>query len=207
MNSSKTNSRGILAGILISLIGLLASTAFADDFGKLADANTGFAFDLLKQIAKEQPGQNIFISPFSVSTVLQMVENGAAGETKQEMERVLHTDNLPVNALNAACKDLNQSLNSQTNVILNLANAIWHENWIHLTPAFVSDNRDFFQVEIAGVDSFTNTKSADIINDWADKKTHGKIKQVVRFPFPANTRVVLAPKIAESLSTSPITRR
>jgi serine protease inhibitor len=192
MNSSKTNSRRILSSVSICLIGLLASTALAGDLEKLADANTGFAFDLLKQIAKEQPGQNIFISPFSVSTVLQMVGDGAVGETKVEMQRVLKTTDLSAETLNAACKDLNQSLNSQTNVILNLVNAIWHENWIHLTPAFVSDNQDFFQVEIAGVDSFTNTKSADIINDWADKKTHGKIKQVVRFPFPASTRVVLA---------------
>jgi len=87
---------------------------------------------------------------------------------------------------------LNQSLNSQTNVILNLANAIWYENWIHFTPAFVSNNQKCFQVKIAGVDSFTNAESADIINDWAEKNTHGKIKQAVRFPFPASTRVVLA---------------
>ena len=79
MNSSKTNSRGILTGVLICLIGFLTFTSLADDLGKLADANTSFAFDLLKQIAKEQPGKNIFISPFSVSTVLQMTADGAAG--------------------------------------------------------------------------------------------------------------------------------
>jgi serine protease inhibitor len=30
------------------------------DQQKLASANTGFAFKLLKQLAKEQPGTNIF---------------------------------------------------------------------------------------------------------------------------------------------------
>jgi len=178
-------------GILLCLAGLTVLVAAEADQGKLASANTGFAFDLLKQITREQPGTNIFISPFSVSTVLQMVANGAAGETKTEMQQVLKTAGLAPEALNAACKDLNQSLNSQTNVILNLANAIWHENWIHITPAFIADNQ-CFQVKIAGVDSFTNPKSADIINDWAEKNTHGKIKQAVKFPFPGNTRVVLA---------------
>jgi serpin B len=157
----------------------------------LNTANTGFAFDLLKQIAGEQPGKNIFISPFSVSTVLQMVANGAAGDTKSEMQRVLKTACLPAETLNAACKDLNQSLNSQTNVILNLANAIWYQTDFHLKPEFVSVNRQFFQAELGGVD-FTKAESAQTINDWADTSTHGKIKQVVQWPFPPLTRVILA---------------
>jgi len=179
-------------GVLLCFAGLTVLAASPAGQEKLASANTGFAFDLLRQITREQPVTNVFISPFSVSSVLQMVANGAAGETKAEMQRVLKTTGLPAETLNAACKDLNQSLNSQTNVILNLANAIWYENWIHFTPAFVSNNQKCFQVKIAGVDSFTNAESADIINDWAEKNTHGKIKQVVRFPFPASTRVVLA---------------
>jgi len=161
------------------------------DQEKLAAANTGFAFDLLKQIAGEQPGTNIFISPFSVSTVLQMVGNGAVGETKAEMQRVLKTAGLPAETLNAACKDLNQSLNSQTNVILNLANAIWHQEGVRLKPAFVSDNKNFFSAELTGVD-FEKPESALTINHWADTSTHGKIKEVVQWPFPPLTRVILA---------------
>ncbi len=191
MSSSKTNLRRILSSVLICLIGFFASAALAGDLEKLADANTGFAFDLLKQITKEQPGQNIFISPFSVSTVLQMVGNGAAGETKQEMERVLKTTDLPAEALNSAVKDLNQSLNSQTNVILELANAIWFQEGIKLKPAFISANRDFFGEKLAGVD-FKKPQSAKTINDWADKSTHGKIKDVVQWPFLPAPEVVLA---------------
>jgi serine protease inhibitor len=161
------------------------------DQEKLASANTGFAFDLLKQITAEQPGTNVFISPFSVSTVLQMVGNGAVGETRAEMQRVLKTAGLSAETLNAACKDLNQSLNSQTNVILNLANAIWYKKEFHLKPGFVSENKQFFQADLAGVD-FTKPESAQTINDWADKSTRGKIKEVVQFPFPPLTRVILA---------------
>jgi serine protease inhibitor len=131
-------------GVWLCFAGLTVLVASPADQEKLASANTGFAFDLLKQITREQPGTNVFISPFSVSTVLQMVGNGAAGETKAEMQRVLKTAGLPAETLNAACKDLNQSLNSQTNVILNLANAIWYQEGFHLKPGFVSDNKNFF---------------------------------------------------------------
>jgi serpin B len=120
-----------------------------------------------------------------------MVANGAAGDTKAEMQRVLKTTALPAETLNAAGKNLNQSLNSQTNVILNLANAIWYKEGFHLKPGFVSANRNFFSAELAGVD-FAKPESAQIINDWADTSTHGKIKQVVQWPFDPLTRVILA---------------
>ena len=174
-----------------ALIGFSTLAISAQDLKKLAAANNGFAFDLLKQITKEQPNTNIFISPFSVSTALQMVENGAAGETKMEMQRVLKTDSLPPSELNAACKSLNQSLNSQAGVTLNLANGIWYKKEFRLKPDFIADNKNFFQAELAGVD-FANPSSAQIINDWADKETHGKIQNVVQFPFPLLTRVILA---------------
>ncbi len=178
-------------GVLLCFTGLTVLAASPADQEKLASANTGFAFDLLKQITREQPGTNVFISPFSVSTVLQMVGNGAGGETKAEMQRILKTTDLPAETLNAACKDLNQSLNSQTNVILNLANAIWYQEGVRLKPGFVSDNQNFFAAKLAGVD-FAKPESAQTINDWADKSTRGKIKEVVRWPIPPLTRVILA---------------
>src|SRR5689334_19273627 len=118
-----------------SLLCFMAWVAWADPAAEpagLTAANTGFAFELMKQIAAEQPNANVFISPFSVSSVLQMLANGAAGDTRTEMQRVLKTTGLAPDSLNTACQALNQSLNSQTNVTLNLANAIWFQEGIRL---------------------------------------------------------------------------
>ena len=187
----KTNQYKTWVGLLLGFASLVAMAGAPADQEKLAAANTGFAFDLLKQIAGEQPNANVFISPFSVSSVLQMVANGAAGDTKTEMQRVLKTTGLAPDPLNAACKDLNESLNSQTNVILNLASAIWFQEGIHLKPGFVATNSRFFHAGLAPVD-FQKPASAQIINDWADTSTHGKIKDVVQWPFDPLTKVVLA---------------
>ena len=146
MNFSKLIFSIILAGVSIRFSTLAIC---AQESEKLAAVNNSFAFDLLKQIEKEQPRENIFISPFSVSTALQMVGNGAAGETKAEMQRVLGTGSLPPDKLNAASKSLNQSLKSQPNVILNLANAIWCQNEFQLKSDFVAVNKTFFQAELA----------------------------------------------------------
>jgi serine protease inhibitor len=191
MRHLKISPRKVWLGVLICAAGLPALADSVQDQAGLAAANTAFAFDLFRQIVREQSDANVFISPFSVSTVLQMIENGAAGTTKQEMERVLHTDNLPTNVLNAACLSLNQSLNSQTNVILELANAIWYKQGIALKPGFVSANKEFFHARLGAVD-FGSPKSAQSINDWADRSTHGKIRQVVQWPFDPATRLVLA---------------
>ena len=178
-------------GLLICFTGFALRADSTTETAKLAAANTGFAFDLFKQIVKEQPEANVFISPFSVSTVLQMVGNGAVGKTRTEMQDALKTAGLPADSMNEASRSLNQSLTSLPDVTLNLANGIWYQNGIRLKPAFVAENRNYFLAELAGVD-FARPKSANIINGWAEQKTRGKIKEVVQFPFPPLTRVILA---------------
>ena len=144
----------------------------------LASANTGFAFKLLKQLAKEQPGENIFISPFGVSTVLQMAGNGAAGQTKTEMQQVLGTTSLSQTIVNTASREINQSLNNtDTNNILTIANAIWYQKGIPAKPDFISCNRQFFGATVDALD-FTNSHAVEAINSWASEKTRGKITHI-----------------------------
>ena len=175
------------------MVCLVTWATFGDttDLPRLVEANNGFAFDLLRQIAKDEPNQNIFISPYSVSAVLQILGNGAAGKTKAELQDVLKTQDIPPGALNGAYKELDESLQSQSDAILDLANGIWVDKGFELKPGFVSTNKDFFQAELASV-NFQTPESADTINDWAEKNTRGKITDVVSFPFPANTEVILA---------------
>lgn len=105
-----------IASVLATLTIGLASPA---DQQKLASANTGFAFQLLKAIAKREPQRNLSISPYSVSTVLQMIANGAGGRTKDELQQVLGTHGLSAAALNEANSALARSLSAgSSNVIL-----------------------------------------------------------------------------------------
>jgi serpin B len=120
-----------------------------------------------------------------------MVGNGAAGQTETEMQQVLHTTGLPSAVVNPAFKELNQQLASRKDVTLNLANGIWFKQGFHLKSAIVADNKKFFQAELAGVD-FANPQSAQTINQWANKQTQGKIKDIVQYPFDPLTRVILA---------------
>ena len=132
----------VAAGVCV--LGSASLTASEADQQKVAGANVGFAFKLLKEISKEQPGKNIFISPYSASTVLQMVCNGARGQTLSEMQRVLGTAGLTAEVVNSANRDFDKSLNGRgTNLILNAANALWcqtqraHQAGIHCVQSAV----------------------------------------------------------------------
>ncbi len=164
-------------------ISLLRQTgASPTDEQRLAAANDIFAFKLLKQIADDQPAANIFISPYSASTALQMVANGAAGLTKAEMQKVLATDTrstgLPEAALNQADKEIAQSLHDgNTNVVLEMANAIWYRRGSPVKPEFIACNREFFGCTL-GTFNLYDPHPEDVINAWASNQTHGKIKRI-----------------------------
>jgi serpin B len=180
----------ILCGILMGMTGLTAVADQRSDQSRLAEANTAFAFDLLKQVTREQAGRNVFISPYSVSSVLQMVANGAAGATRAEMEHVLHVDGMKAETANAAYRALDQSIKKEKDAVLNIANSIWCRRGTELKPDFVACNRDFYLATVDLLD-FNDPKSASVINDWAAKQTAGRIKDIIQGPISRDTEVFL----------------
>ncbi len=182
-----------LIAVLVLFAGLHQAAASPTDQQLLAAANNGFSFKLLKQLAKDQPVANIFISPYSASTVLQMVGSGAAGQTKTEMQQVLGTTGLSSDAVSAANKKIAQSLNSgNTNIILTTANAIWYRQGAPVTPEFIARNQKFFGATVEAL-NFADPHSVDVINAWANEKTHGKISRIADGMIDPNyTRLFLA---------------
>ena len=89
----------VLAGIvtLVNAQGSITEPAnhlLAAETGKAPNnyavtASSDFAVDLYKQLAKENPGKNLFFSPYSMSGALAMTAEGARGETAAQMGRVL----------------------------------------------------------------------------------------------------------------------
>ncbi len=175
-----------------SLTTLAVVAALPPDQQKLADANTDFAFKLVKEISREQPEKNIFISPYSVSTVLQMVDNGAGGKTKEEIRQTLGLAGLTQSAQNKANRALSRDIESQTKkLVLNTANAIWYRNGISVKPEFIACNKKSYQATVEGLD-FDSAATVGIINSWVKEKTRGKITSIVDGPIDRLTHIYLA---------------
>jgi serpin B len=150
-------------------------TVFAQtDLSKLAAANNAFAFKLLKQLATEQSGASIFVSPYSAATALQMAGNGAAGQTKTEMQQVLETSGISTMALNEAGKAAAGLLGSKdTNLVLTTANALWYRQGVTVKPGFIEANQKFFQSTVKALD-FGNARAAEAeINRWQATRRTG----------------------------------
>ena len=52
-------------------------------------AQTAFALNLMQKNLEQNSGSNVLLSPFSVMQALAMTANGAAGDTRTEMENTL----------------------------------------------------------------------------------------------------------------------
>ncbi len=165
--------------------------AVGADMQRLSSGNNAFAFSLAKELAREKPGENVFISPCSISTALQMVRAGAAGETRAEMDRVLGVEGASGNGLAQAYKELDAAIRAgASNAVLNVANAIWFAPNVELKPDFTSLNNQYYGVKLSPLD-FTDPRAAGVVNRWVEEATHGKIKQMVEGPMSGMTGAFL----------------
>ena len=174
--------------------GFKLSAAAESDLSKLAVANNTFAFKLLKQLSTQQPAANIFVSPYSAATALQMALNGAAGQTKAEIQQVLETSGISLSALNEASRAAAILLNPKdTNVILTTANALWYRSGAAVNPGFLEANQKFFSSTVKALDFANAPKAEAEINQWASVQTHGRITSIANGMIdPIYTDLVLA---------------
>lgn len=180
--------------VLAAAIGCWVAVGADANLSKLAMANNTFAFKLIRELTTNQPGGNIFVSPYSVATALQMALNGAAGQTRTEMEKTLETSGLSMAALNAANQAAAALLNSKgTNVILTTANALWYRQSAAVKPEFLAANQKFFSSTVRALD-FGNASAAEAaINQWASEQTRGRINGIADgMVDPVYTDLVLA---------------
>ena len=149
------------------------------DVCDLARSNNDFGFDIFKALHKKHLKDNLFISPFSISTALSMTVNGAQGETYDEMIRTLKYNGWDLDELNNAYKaylDIVPFLDDK--VKLSIANSIWYKNDFQVLPEFIDVNKKYFNSEVYGRD-FSKSSTKDEINGWVDDKTEGKIKDIL----------------------------
>ncbi len=165
-------------------------TATEAELQTLIDGNNRFALDFYRQ----QPSdENVFFSPYSLSSAFAMVYEGAADTTAQEIAETFHftVDN---NALARANAALYQNLNrSDQNYQLNTANALWVQQDYDILSQYISLLEDYYQAQAENLDFINDPdNSRTTINDWVAAQTNDKIQDL----FPEGsinqlTRLVL----------------
>ena len=162
-----------------NIIGDVLETIDDPDVSSVASANTRFGFKLLQDLRERDSGANIFISPLSISIALTMTYNGAVGETEHAMAEVLEIEGLDRDAVNHSNAALRNSLEDlDPKVEISIANSIWSRQGVEFNPDFLERNRVFFGAEVASLD-FSAPEATEIINEWVNTNTNGKIEKIV----------------------------
>lgn len=142
-------------------------------------ANNQFGHKLFSKFLQQQPDQNIFISPLSISIALSMLYNGAVGETQAGMAIALGIQNMSVQEVNQAAAQLMQSLKNVSDIEMAIANSLWAASTLKFRANFLQRVQEFYQAEVEGLD-FSNPDAAATINQWVSHQTFGKIQQIVQ---------------------------
>jgi serpin B len=143
------------------------------------EANNGFAWRLLTTVSQAEPGANQFVSPLSVSLALGMVALGARGTTATEMATGLGFAGLSPAEIGASEKTLValiQGLDPLTD--FTIANSLWIERTFTVRPEFLAAAKDDYDADATTLD-FSSPTAVTTINDWVNRKTHGKIPTIL----------------------------
>jgi serpin B len=175
-------------------LGTLPAAALSPELEALVDGNNRFAFDLYGELAASRPGENVFFSPFSVSTALGMTYAGARGQTAVEMADVLRFPSLDA-GVHPTYGELLTDLGSpeRTDYELAVANRLWGQDGFPLKQSFLGVTRDEYGAELGTVDFIGQTETArTLINDWVADQTNDRILNLLP-PGSVNTdtRLVL----------------
>ena len=153
----------------------LMSTEWSDNFPK--HPITKFGVPLLQNTLKQaKEGENVLISPMSAWTVLCMVEAGAQGETKKQMQEVLAAtegDYLTY------AKKFTFLLPNKDECKVHMANGIWYKNVpsLHVNDYFLQYNKTFF--DAAAYKAPFDDSTLQNINNWVSENTNGMIPSIL----------------------------
>ncbi len=170
----------LAASLLLTFALFLCGTGFSGEnpgTKNFAKGNNQFSLDLYARLKKTT--DNLFFSPYSISTVMAMTCNGARGKTRKEMAQVFHFPNENA-TLNTTYMNLQQhfeKLEKKGSIQLNIANAMWCQKGESFLTSFTDTVQRYYGSGLFLVDFRGNPEGArKRINSWVEKETRNKIK-------------------------------
>lgn len=150
----------------------------ADGEQDLINSNNDFAFNLFREARRDT---SCVLSPLSITYALGMLNNGADGQTLQEINQTLGFGEAGADAINAFCQKMLKEANTldpKTKALI--ANTIFvnESRGYRLQDGFIDKANEFYDAQPQNRD-FNDGETMDVINQWASDHTMGMIPQVL----------------------------
>lgn len=168
--------------IILTLLINFGKIFSQDKHNPAVTSSNRFAINLFNNLGQNQ---NLFFSPFSISTAIAIAINGARDVTLQSVKNTLKI-NTDLPSYNIDFKSLLTKLNidrKKDSIELSLANSLWMQQDFNFNKSFVEIAEGYYNSEL----NQTNFKLPDEleksrikINDWVEEKTKNKIKDLIK---------------------------
>ena len=181
------------AMMLLLVVCSSTRAASPEDIAAVVSGNNQFAIDLYRQLA-DSSADNLFLSPYSVSTALAMTYAGARGNTAAQMAETLHFP-LPAEELHPAMGGLIDQMNdpAREGYTLSVANRLWGQEGYPFLTEFLDTVETNYGAGMEEMDFFSQPEPCrQAINQWVEDQTNDKIKNLLPpDSITSDTRLVL----------------
>ncbi|MGF1671887.1 MAG: serpin family protein, partial [Balneolaceae bacterium] len=158
---------------------------------QLVEADQVFSYDIFKRTVASEEGENVFISPLSISFALGMALNGAQNETFDAMRDALSFNDMNLDNINEGYRSLIELLSAlDPEVQFKIANSIWSREGFQVKEDFIERLETYFDASFRELD-FNDPESIDIINKWINENTNELIEKILEEPIPEETVMFL----------------
>jgi serpin B len=151
-----------------------------------ATPTAAFGLALLKKEVAAKPGENVMISPLSVSIALGMTANGAKGTTLSGINTALHLKGDQATNNKGYAALLEKLKRTGIGVTLDIANGLFARIGVGFKAGFLNTNKKFFGAKIDELD-FDDPKTVATINGFVSKATNKKINELLKDKIAADT--------------------
>ena len=144
---------------------------------EMVNHSNEFAFNLFRTAQDEKKSQ--ILSPISITYALGMLNNGAGGETQEQINKVLGFGDTGADSINVFCYKMLKiapTLDPLTKVMI--ANTIYMNKDYVLKQEFVEKANAFYNAKPETRD-FHDGKTINVINQWASDHTEQMITEVL----------------------------
>ena len=171
-----------------------ALTSTPEGIAEVVTANNQFAIDMYQQIngKSEQVDENVFFSPYSLSTAMAMLYAAAEGETKAQIQKTFHYPGPAILNPNSAAL-YNQFNTPNPDYKLATVNDLWMQQGLTPTKSYIDTVQRYYSGQVTALDF---EGSPDPARQTINKKIAEKTKQLIPELLPkgsikSDTAVVL----------------
>jgi serpin B len=140
----------------------------------MAAAAASFGCDLFAKLRSK--AGNLFFSPISIETALAMTAVGARGETRSEMDTVLHLGANAEAGAGAFLRGLQAAPGAKYQ--LSVANALWGQQGMPFRQEFLAETNRDYGATLHPVDFRQPEQARQTINHWVEQQTKDRIKDL-----------------------------